>query len=102
MIVSSRGERLWRSSRLISVRCRPHRSPSASWERPRRMRCARRFAAKRSWAASIARTLIVEQTKRLQTKGYEPRSGEIVSQSYADVADVVALLTFFVKFLAVG
>ena len=37
-IVSSRGERLQRSSRLISVRCRSHTSASASWESPTRVR----------------------------------------------------------------
>lgn len=37
-IVSSRGERLQRSSKLISVLWRSHTSARASWERPTRVR----------------------------------------------------------------
>jgi hypothetical protein len=43
--VSRRGERLQRSRRLISVRCRLHASASASCERPDFSRCVRRFCA---------------------------------------------------------
>jgi hypothetical protein len=44
-IVSRRGERLQRSSRLISVRCRSQMSASSSWERLNRSRWLRRFSA---------------------------------------------------------
>jgi len=37
-IVPRRGSRPARSSRLISVRCRSHAAPSASWESPSRVR----------------------------------------------------------------
>lgn len=62
-IVSSRGERLQRSNRLISVRCKSHTSASASWESPTRVRWRRRFAANCSRTRSMANTVAGRRRK---------------------------------------
>jgi hypothetical protein len=75
-IVSSRGERLQRSSRLISVRWRSHMSASASWDSPTRARWRRRFAANCSRASSMP-TLLLDADGRstdrcLRSAGLSP------------------------------
>jgi len=57
-IVPRRGSRTARSSREISVGCRPVKSASPSWESPCSSRSRRKLAAKRSSARM--RAIVVE------------------------------------------